>query len=360
MLSLKLSQDSHQAGNDRTLIFLFQQIEQHKCNKVGPRVFDCPNCDRTFPHQRPLEIHISNGWCHLGKRGGGNLAAAKLLANPGFERVTDESECAKRFKVLSGKEPNFFMLPAKRQNNVVVNAVAATTSSIETTLTSSTPTASSSATKKPVKFSISDRTIWSKFNVMTNHQTNEKVTPLEDLPETGSIFCGTKARGVNSEIRKEIKESKYNWKIRNLESGLPGSEILRAGNNFFLDSNFVSSHSDNDNNSDSDPGRKSGKENEENFDPKSEAVTSRTEDNSFVGIVSPIRIKTSEVKSESKKEKVSIKVILTRIPCLLFFYLVKLLNVTVLKFVGIFHRSRLINIERQSKAIMPIFRRLFT
>ena len=79
--------------------FLTQEIEQHKCNKVGPRTFDCPNCDKAFPYQKPLEIHISNGWC--------NLAFAK----PGFERVTVEEECAKRFKVLTGKEPNFFMLP---------------------------------------------------------------------------------------------------------------------------------------------------------------------------------------------------------------------------------------------------------
>ena len=233
---------------------------------------------------------------------------AKRLANPGFERVTEESECAKRFKVLTGKEPNFFMLPAKRQQiSLVVNSAVAATSSAETTLTTSTST-TSSATRKPLKFSISDRTIWSKFSVEVTQQTNEKITPLEDLPETGSIFCGTKARGVNSEIRKEIKESKYNWKIRSLESGTPESEILRAGNNFFLDSNFVSSQSDNDNFSDSDPGRKSGKENEENFDPKSEAVTSQAENDSYIGSVSPIRIKTSEVKSESKKEKVTIKV----------------------------------------------------
>lgn len=264
---------------DDSYKFSLQEIEHHRCNKVAPRVFDCPKCDRTFPHQKSLDVHISNGWCNLGTK------------KSGFERVTDESECARRFKVLTGKEPNFVMLPVKKKKEVVVSD-------------HETASSSSAAAKKTIKFNVSDRQILSKYNILSPKSIDEsKVNPIEDLPETGNIFCGTKARGVNNEIRKEIKESGRSWKIRG-KDGAAENEILRAGTNFFLDSKFVvlSQHqSDMEVNSDSDRGKR---EDEENLDPKSVAEPTTTE------IDSPVRVKSVDKKSSIKKLNVSVKVLM--------------------------------------------------
>ena len=269
---------------------LFQDLEQHKCNKVAPRVFDCPNCDRIFPHQRHLDVHISNGWC------------APKFSKPGFERVTDESEAAKRFKVLTGKEPNFVMLPAKKAKpDVEIKAADATATSTTTTVA-----------KKVTKFSVSDRQLLYKYSasVTQNHEMlkNPETDIPDDLPDTGSIFVGTRARGVNSEIRKEIKENGRGFKVRDTLDATEG-EILRAGSNFFLDSKplpFSRHQSD----SEPEPSKKAETDDDDEACPApvlgfgSPLASAGTEP-----MMSPIRIKIPDRKSLSKKpQNLSVKV----------------------------------------------------
>ena len=266
----------------------FQDLEQHKCNKVAPRVFECPNCDRIFPHQRHLDVHVSNGWC------------APKFAKPGFERVTDESEAAKRFKVLTGKEPNFLMLPVKKAKGDVQSKMGDATSVTPVT----TP-----AAKKVSKFSVSDRQLLYKYSasVTQNHGMlkNPETDIPDDLPDTGSIFVGTRARGVNSEIRKEIKENGRGFRIRERVDA-PESEVLRAGPNFFLDSKPLPfSRHQSDSEPESSP--KVGTEDEEFcppvLDPGSPAAAEAEP------MMSPIRIKIPDRKSISKKpHNLSVKV----------------------------------------------------
>ena len=261
-----------------------QEIEFHRCNKVAPRVFECPNCDRVFPHQKYLDVHISNGWC------------APKFSKPGFERVTDESEAAKRFKVLTGKDPNIVMLPVKKIKPKVV------TDPKKNGLTQSS---ASTVTKAP-KFSISDRQILTKYSVSSSKNRdlfkNSETNIRDDLPATGNIFVGTKARGVNSEIRRDIKEIGKSFRIRETAEQLD-IEILRAGSNFFLESKLVSS-SQTLSDSDSEMNKKSGKEDEETPDQISE--TEQTPERQM----SPIRIKMFDPKllKKEKPENISVKV----------------------------------------------------
>ena len=127
----------------------------------------------------------------------------------------------------------------------------------------------------------------------------------------GSIFCGKRARGVNSDIRRELRESARNFKIRD------DSEILRAGSNFFLDSKAGSASQlldDMDNNSDSDSGKKPvvGNEDRENLDPKSENVFEEAKSEAVVAVPvvtsSPLRLKMPEKMLAANKQKLSVKV----------------------------------------------------
>jgi hypothetical protein len=137
--------------------------------------------------------------------------------------VTEEAVAIKRYKVLTGRDPHFPMFPPPRP----APAKAATA-----------PAAPSSSAKKPSRFSVSDRQLLYKYSISATKNWQESVAETEapdDLPETGSIFSGTKARGVSSDIRKEVKDFGRSWKVR------PDAEkaFLRAGSNFFLDAKLL-------------------------------------------------------------------------------------------------------------------------
>jgi hypothetical protein len=120
-----------------------------------------------------------------------------------------------------------------------------------------------SSTKKVMKFSVSDRQLLYKYSVSVtqNHDLfkNPETNLPDDLPDTGSIFAGTRARGVNPEIRKEIKESGRGFRIRETADTAEG-DVLRAGSNFFLESKFLCSSSRHQSDSDSETGKKFGAE----------------------------------------------------------------------------------------------------
>jgi hypothetical protein len=74
---------------------MLKELSSHECQTLGPKVFECPQCPTAFPNQESLDIHLCSGQCR--------------------DPVKEEKEAVKRFKVLTGKQPQYPLL--EKQTN---------------------------------------------------------------------------------------------------------------------------------------------------------------------------------------------------------------------------------------------------
>ena len=151
----------------------FGNLEGHKCNQLK-KAFDCPFCDRNFGHQNQLELHLANGWC-------------KEMPKKNFSQQ-------KLYKVLTGQDMNRKSLDSK------------------------------------TKFNPNDRNLILKYSVsnLGNHKLHNLV---KGLPSTGTVYSGSRARGISSNLRKELRETGVKFELRSSDE-----PIYQSGNNFVIQS----------------------------------------------------------------------------------------------------------------------------
>jgi hypothetical protein len=195
-------------------------LERHACLKKRAPSFDCPFCERHFSYQNQLDLHLCNGWCKAMK---------------GWQRSPPTLEdTAKMYNMLTGgldlcqeQEKEDFFQPK---------------SILHDTLTSSAP----GKRKAANAFSISDKHLLARFAEIPPASKKRKMEDamIEGLPSSGSIFCGKRSRGVNNHVKKEFKDTGYNFNLRNKmrEAGieevggfLDGVDITKAGQHFIVE-----------------------------------------------------------------------------------------------------------------------------
>ena len=193
-------------------ILRYQDLDKHPCGGVRgsqpKRLFDCPYCDRNFSFQSQLEIHLCNGWCK----------GMNWLKNPSNE------ETVKLYKVLTGID----MVRDYENNRGRGLAKLAKKNAAQ-------------MASKELRFDLADKNLLNKLKLISKDQPGKtEQAMLEGLPSSGSIFCNAKT--INNYVRKEIRESGYNFdlasKLRDVDleikADIEDLKITRAGTNFII------------------------------------------------------------------------------------------------------------------------------
>ncbi len=116
--------------------------------------------------------------------------------------------------------------------------------------TATPSSASAKPKKKPTVFNVSDRVMLNHYSNLptkaVNNMTSSDSFAVKDLPNTGSIYHGYRARGINSLLRKELRETGQRWTSLSdqlsasnnpaVDKDLGGLEIVKTGANFFINS----------------------------------------------------------------------------------------------------------------------------
>ena len=240
----------------------FKNLEAHKCAVDQDKLFECPFCERAFGRQVQLDLHLSNGWCK------------EMTWMLKMEYQTDSYQSSmllrsQRLAVLTGRKNNEpldaatlteFETESRIQEPDLCRpstAISLTNLNKNNVLGANT-VISSVPNKNSINFNPWDRNFLQKFSNSSHDclkTTNDKSRKLEniiinDIPNTGSIFCGSKTRGFNSFVSKEETElgERYNiaQKYQNaaasqssekcvaLDELTTRMQIFKAKNNFFI------------------------------------------------------------------------------------------------------------------------------
>ena len=188
-----------------------EQAEVHECSTR--RQWECPHCRQVEASQEQVELHL--------------VRCPRLPGGPGLPRHQ-----AVRHVVLTGNTrvsvSDCELLPPPPPEP---RAAAAP----------SRPPPSA-PTRRPV-FSCSDR------NVLVKYSAGEAVRvarpAMEELPPSGTIFWGSKSRGISNHVKKEFKDlgtyldlakelERTDGEARQVEQGILAMRIEKAGRNFIV------------------------------------------------------------------------------------------------------------------------------
>ena len=241
----------------------FEQLENHRCNYQTIQ-FDCPFCDQVFRHQEKLELHIATGWCKEMKwmleleheneiyQGNRNLRSQRLAALTGRRnnQPLDDITLA-TFEAESRIYEPAIWKPSNDINLANINQ------NYEPGLTVGQPL---NPNKCPIAFNPWDRNFLQKFSNPIHNDLRKKIKGdkkennviINDIPKTGSIFFGSKSKGLNHFVANEDEEtrSRYNLEQKfqdatkslngihlKLDDAISRLQIYRSKNNFFIQDN---------------------------------------------------------------------------------------------------------------------------
>ena len=241
----------------------FEQLEHHRCNYQNIQ-FDCPFCDQVFGHQEQLELHIANGWCkemkwmlelehenemYLGNR---NLRSQRLAALTGRRnnQPLDDITLA-TFEAESRIYEPAIWKPSTDINLANINQI------YEPGLTAGQPL---NPNKCPIAFNPWDRNFLQKFSNPIHNDLRKKIKGdkkennviINDIPKTGSIFFGSKSKGITHFVASEGEETRSRYDLEQkfqdatkssngihlkLDDAISRLQIYRSKNNFFIQDN---------------------------------------------------------------------------------------------------------------------------
>lgn len=239
----------------------FESLESHKCeNQV--QQYDCPYCDRPFGQKEKLELHMANGWCK----------AMPWMLKIEYDNDNHQSSMllrSKRLAVLTGRKNNenidedtlrAFESESKIYEPAIWDVNSSQTTKSEQQSLQMIQEKNPSPKKSALNFNPWDRNFLNKFSNPTNNNLNnftktssgtEDIVIIEDIPNTGSIFCGTKGKGINQLLKEEtetgqkfdIKQKFIDAKAscseanKNLNASIARMQIFKSKNNFFIQNN---------------------------------------------------------------------------------------------------------------------------
>lgn len=193
-------------------------LETHRCQE-GSEVWECPFCSHRFKAKDQLEVHTCSGscdkmtWLHHQKTTNHLIKTSKLL------------------KVLTGKDPASELDPHLygADKAAVVNGKQLRTAALDA---GGKPRPPADAKRKeghqaadngghgflayrpPTKFAIGDRNILLKYSLVINNkksaagvETCGSALVLEDVPDTGSVYCGSKSKGFANLLKRDLKDA---------------------------------------------------------------------------------------------------------------------------------------------------------
>ena len=235
----------------------FENLEVHKCENMI-RQYDCPYCDRPFGQKQKLELHMSNGWCK----------AMPWMLKIEYDNENYQSSMllrSKRLAVLTGRKNNetiddetiqTFESESRIYEPALWN-VHSSQSTIHELKTVQPVHEKHSPNKSALNFNPWDRNFLNKYSNPL-HKTDSPIkTPaqnnviIEDIPNTGSIFCSSKGRGINQLLKEETEigqkfditqkfldaKSSCLESNMNLNASIARMQIFKSKNNFFIQNN---------------------------------------------------------------------------------------------------------------------------
>lgn len=215
------------ACSECSAIVSVEEVQDHTCARVQ---FDCPWCRQNFSSQEELEGHIVNNWC----------PQLKIFeGNPGLREIQVV------YKILTGK---LLQIPEEEEE---AHSIEMMDTEINTLLevgigsTDSELKAKSATEPKKNVFSCFDKANINK--ILNNSRALKKPTVLlEDIPVIGTIFSGSKSKGITNNIKKEFKDRGRTYDILKeiaangkedikLDEAMKEMSIQKAGKNFIID-----------------------------------------------------------------------------------------------------------------------------
>ena len=238
----------------------FEKLESHKCAEDRNKQYDCPFCERLFERQEQLELHLANGWC--------KTMTWMLKTEYSTDTYTNSMLRSKRLAVLTGNkdnEPiNAATLAAFETESKIYEPVLWKPSSNMSHVDKqifNTREIGPKSSKAPIRFNPWDRNFMQKFSSPIHsdlirsfeNKISKANVIIADIPNTGSIFFGSKVKGFNHFVNKEEDEvgekydlvqkfndaakSSYPGTCPSLDGTISRMQIFKAKNNFFIHNN---------------------------------------------------------------------------------------------------------------------------
>ena len=217
-------------GN-KLFIIIFEQAQQHSCSNAHH--FECPFCRTSEQSQEALERHIVG--CSKLPQGAGT-SRQQAVRSVVLTGIIHFSHLVDYLSMCLGN-------PSVDFSNCELLPPLPPEPKPATTAASSRATPAP-APRRPV-FNCADRNVLVKYGA--GEATRQEGPVLEELPSTGTIFWGSKSKGISNHVKKEFKDlgnfidlaaemKKAGKNDTSMDPEILGMKIEKAGKNFIVSS----------------------------------------------------------------------------------------------------------------------------